>query len=290
MLQEAKLQFDIIDSQSDFSKYRVLVLPDEIPVSDELSAKLSQYLAAGGAIVASYKSGLAPQGDRFNLPELGVSYRGEAEFSPDFLVPGKLKEGLADTGHVMYMKGIAVEPAAGAEVLSPVIRPYFNRTWEHFCSHRHTPAQGPADYPGIVRRGNCIYFMHPVFTQYDRNAPLWCKSLVVNALKLLLPEPLVTTNAPSTALMTLNAQPEQNRLVLHALNYVPERRGRDFDVIEEVLPIYSLKTSVRVEGRVQAVKLVPQGVPLEFEEAGDRVEFVIPRVDGHQMVEIALAE
>lgn len=290
MLQEAKLQFDIIDSQSDFSKYRVLVLPDEIQVSDELSAKLSQYLAAGGAILASYKSGLAPQGDRFNLPELGVSYRGEAGFSPDFLVPGKLNEGLADTGHVMYMKGIAVEPAAGAEVLSPVIRPYFNRTWEHFCSHRHTPAQGPADYPGIVRQGSCIYLMHPVFTQYDRNAPLWCKRLVVNALKLLLPEPLVTTNAPSTALMTLNAQPEQNRLVLHALHYVPERRGRDFDVIEEVLPIYSLKTSVHVEGRVQSVKLVPQGVPLEFEEAGDRVQFVIPRVDGHQMVEIALAE
>ncbi len=140
MLQELRQQFDIIDSQ-----------------------------------FASYQSGLSPEGDRFNLEELGVAYKGEAPFSPDFIVPGQLNEGLRDTGYVMYLRGLEVEPTADSEVLSPMIKPYFNRTWRHFCSHRHTPAEGPAEYPGAVRNGNCIYFMHPLFGQYDQNASLWCK-------------------------------------------------------------------------------------------------------------------
>ncbi|MEN6401706.1 MAG: alpha-amylase family protein, partial [Armatimonadia bacterium] len=47
ILQELRQQFDIIDSQSDFSQYRVLVLPDEIQVDADLAAKLSAFLAAG---------------------------------------------------------------------------------------------------------------------------------------------------------------------------------------------------------------------------------------------------
>jgi hypothetical protein len=290
MLQELRHQFDMVDSQSDFSRYKVLILPDEVPVDETLAAKLSTFLAAGGALLASYRSGLSPCGCSFALPQMGVSLRGEAEFSPDFIVPGELSDGLRDTGYVMYLKGMAVTPAEGAQVLSPVIRPYFNRTWQHFCSHRHTPAQEPADYPGVVQSGSCIYFMHPVFTQYDRNAPLWCKKLVGNALRRLLPEPLVQAGGPSAALFTLNAQPEKNRLVLHALHYVPERRGRDFDVIEDIVPIFGVPVQVKVVGMATSVHLAPQGTPLVFEQVGQYVNFVIPRIDGAQMVEVNLQD
>lgn len=46
MLQESAIQFDILDSKSDFSKYRVVVLPDEIPVSEELHKNLRITLMA----------------------------------------------------------------------------------------------------------------------------------------------------------------------------------------------------------------------------------------------------
>ena len=286
MLQELHQQFDLVDSETDFARYRVLILPDEIPVGEALAAKLRAFLAGGGKLLASAKSGLTPEGDRFALAEMGLEYVGPAPYSPDFLVPGKLGEGLADTGYVMYLPGVEVRPQAGAEVLSPVLKPYFNRTWEHFCSHYHTPAEGPADYPGVVQNGGCLYFMHPVFTQYHQNAPLWCKRLVGNALARLLPEPLVKTTAPSAAVVTLNAQPAQNRLVVHLLHYVPERRGQAFDTIEEVLPITGVCLSVRVDQPVSEVRLVPQEQGLEFRQEGGRVEFLVPEVRGTQMVEI----
>jgi len=42
MLQELRYQFDVLDSQSDFSPYRLLILPDRIPVSPSLAAKLDE--------------------------------------------------------------------------------------------------------------------------------------------------------------------------------------------------------------------------------------------------------
>lgn len=282
MLQELHCQFDMIDSEAEFGRYKLLILPDEIPVDEGLGEKLSAYLAGGGALLASYKSGLDPAGEDFALEELGVEYVGPAPYSPDFLVPGKLGAGLRDTGYVMYLQGLEVRTKPGAEVLSPMVRPYFNRTWEHFCSHNHTPAQEPADYPGAVRQGRCVYLMHPVFGQYQKNAPLWCKRLVWNAIDLLLPEPLLRTDAPSMTLLTVNEQP--GREIIHILHYIPERRGEAFDIIEETLPLRDVAVSLRAERTPAKVSLEPQGEALEFAMREGRVEFVVPEVVGHQMV------
>jgi len=114
----------------------------------------------------------------------------------------------------MYLRGLQVAPDGG-EVLAQTVVPYFNRTWEHYCSHRHTPSSGQLGYPAIVRRGRVIYMAHPVFTQYQQNAPRWVKTLVLNSLDMLLPDPLVRHAGPSTVTTALNEQPAQGRAVLH---------------------------------------------------------------------------
>jgi hypothetical protein len=285
MLQEGAQQFDILDSASDFSRYQVLILPDEIRVAPELAERLEAYLSAGGALIASYRSGLDPAGEGFALRSLGVRLVGEAPYSPDFVLPGPQVGGaLPRTEHVMYLRGLQVEALPGSEVLADVVLPYFNRTYRHFCSHRHTPSAGVVGYPGVVRRGNAVYFAHPIFTQYARNAPRWCRVLLLDALRLLLPEPLVRAEAPSTTVVTLTAQDTARRWIVHLLHYVPERRGEDFDVIEDVIPIYNVPVSVRIPEQVGAVALAPQGDPLQYTQRGGRVEFVVPQVRGHQMV------
>jgi len=288
ILQEGAHQFDIIDSEADFSSYKVLILPDHIPVSKELAKKIEKYLAKGGTLLASFESGLNPHKTEFALDALGVKFRGEAPFSPDFIRPRKkLLDGLEPTEHVMYLKGMQVQPAPGSEVLADVVVPYFNRTWQHFCSHRHTPSAGKVGYPGVVRSERAIYFAHPIFTQYHRNAPRWCKRLVLNALRLLLPEPLVRLEAPTTTLATLNEQAAEKRYVLHLLHYIPERRGQDFDIVEDVIPIFDVEVSVKVPKKVRDVVCVPGGEPLPFTHKGDRVDFTLPKLEGHQMIALS---
>ena len=286
ILQETRHQFDFVDTAADdLSRYALLILPDEIRIAPELARKLSAYLAAGGSILASYRSGLKPDAEEFALSEWGVRCRGEAPFSPDFIrARPPLAQGLPPTELVMYLKGLEVVPE-GAEPLADVVVPYFNRTWEHYSSHRHTPSSGRVGYVGATRFGRVIYFAHPIFTQYSRNAPRWCKTLVSNAIDLLLPEPLLRVSGPSTLQATVLEQASERRAVVHLLHYVPERRGQDFDVIEDVIPVNDVTVSLRAPGRVTAARLVPEGQDLPLtREAGGRVSVLVPRVAGHRMI------
>lgn len=290
MLQEGRHQFDVLDSRSDFSPYRLLVLPDEIPVSDQLARVLRAYLGAGGSLMASHRSGLAQDGGGFALEELGIDLVGEAPYSPDFILPeGEIGRGLPETEHVMYMRGLEVVPREG-EVLARIATPYFNRTFRHFCSHQHAPSSGKAGYPAAVRTGRVIYFAHPLFSLYGKKAPMWCRTLVLNAIRILLPDPLLRLQAPSSTIATLNSQEEHNRWVLHLLHYVPERRGREFDTIEDVIPIRSLEADLRVPRAVRAVRTVPEGEQLPFLAAGGRISFTVPEVTGHQIIAVEFTE
>jgi hypothetical protein len=289
ILQETRHQFDFIDTATDeLSRYALLILPDEIRLGPEIARQLSEYLSAGGAVLASYRSGLKAGNDEFALPEWGVQYKGEAPFSPDFIKPREaLAKGLPPTELVMYSKGLEIT-SSGAETLADVVVPYFNRTWDRYSSHRHTPSSGEIGYPGVTRRGQVIYFAHPVFTQYSRNAPRWCKTLVANALDLLLPAPALRVTGPTTVQATVLEQRAEGRLVVHLLHYIPERRGQDFDVIEDVIPVHDVTVDVRVPRRITAAHLVPDGRPLRFTSRPGRVTFVVPRIAGHQMIALQM--
>src|SRR5205823_5660551 len=85
MLRERHYQVDVVDGENDWSRYRLVILPDKITLDEALSQKVSRYLAAGGSLLLSYESGLEPSKSRFVLDELGVEYAGPAEYSPDFV-------------------------------------------------------------------------------------------------------------------------------------------------------------------------------------------------------------
>jgi hypothetical protein len=307
MLEEGAHQFEVIDSASDLSPYQVVVLPDDIPVSDELAAKIEAYVDGGGAVIASFESGLDAQKHAFTLKALGVEVAGEGprdlngewvrgrhfaqhDYVEYVLPKGPIGKGLPETELAMYMRGMDVKAEPGSKVLVSKVMPYFDRTYEHFCSHRQTPSSGEPGGPAVVKKGRVIYFAHPIFRQYHQNVPRWCKTLFLNALDMLLPEPLVRHNGPTTMRVTVNAQaagPEgPDRWVVHLLHYIPERRSQDIDVIEDVIPLYDVKVSIRVGKKVGRVACVPGGDALHFEQKGDRVEFVVPRIEGHQMVEL----
>lgn len=306
MLEEAGHQFDIVDSATDLSPYRLAILPDAIPVDSALAARIDQYLESGGKVIATFESGLKPDRTGFGLAALGVAMASEGPRQPDgrlargevypandyaeYILPGsEIGRGLPPTEHVMYVRGMDVRAVADSEVLARIVPSYFDRTWEHFCSHRHTPSAGSPGNPAVVRNGSAIYFSNPIFTTYQQMAPLWCKRLLINAIDLLLPDPLVRHDGPSTLLVTLNEQPALNRQVLHLLHYIPERRGQLFDVVEDVIPLFDVALSVRVPTAVANVRAAPQGDALPFVLQGNRVNFVAPVIHGHQMFELNFA-
>jgi hypothetical protein len=285
LLQELHHQFDVIDSQADFGRYRLLILPDEIPVDAALAKKIEAFLAAGGALIASHRAGLNPEGTAFALP-LGVRFTGGAPFTPMFVKPQEaLGAGLPLTEHVMYETGTAVEAERGSEVLADNITPYFNRTWVHFCSHQHAPSSGQACGPAIVQAGKVIYFAQPIFTQYQKNAPRWCRALVKAALARLLPEPTLRVKAPPTVIATVTRQSGDKRHLVHLLHYLPVRTSAEMDIVDEVIPVHGIELSLRADQPVTSVRCVPEGTVLPFTQAGGRVTFTLPTLTGYQIIE-----
>ncbi|WP_130858915.1 alpha-amylase family protein [Gracilibacillus phocaeensis] len=288
ILQELSYQYDFIDSAADFAKYKVLVLPDVIPIDDKLKEKIERFLANGGKLLATYEAGLNKEKSMFMLDKLGVNYQGHAPYSPDFIIPtGEIGKGLYPSEHVMYMQGSLVEAKPEAKVLEKTIKPVFNRTWEHFSSHLHSPSSGEEGYPAIVATDQTIYFIHPLFSQYRYNATPWVRTFVKNALELLLPNQLVSHNGPTTLTTNIMQQQDNNRDVLHLLHYIPEKKSETLEIVDTVIPLYDTKIQLSVSNEVTSIKCQPENIDLDFTINENKISFTVPKILGHQLIEIS---
>lgn len=284
MLEELAMQFDIIDEYAELSAYRVIILPDIAQLSSAFTQRIEDYVAHGGSLLLSHRAGLNDQQQL--LACAGVAYAGDIAMSPDFVMPSAaIGSSLPHTEHAMYLRGSVVTPLPGTEVLAWTRTPYFERSWRHFISHRHTPSNGQQGTPAVTQAGRVIYFAHPVFGQYHDNAPRWVKVLVRDALLRLLPDPILTHDGPST--ITTSVMRQAGRTVVHLLHYIPERRGRQFDVIEDVIPVYNVTVSVRADEACGAITLAPSGEMLPFSVQDGRIIVTVPVINGHAMVVLA---
>ncbi|PSW20787.1 beta-galactosidase [Photobacterium sanctipauli] len=288
VLVEGGFQFDIIDTLACFDDYKLLILPDEVPVDGKLAALLEDYVAKGGRIIASHRSGLNVEGSAFATDLFGAKLVGDAPYSPDFIIPtGEMAHGLNSVEHAMYQRALQVEPLADAEVICDTKVPYFNRTWEHYCSHMHAPVdKRKAGYPAVIANGSAIYFAHPVFNQYTESAPYWVKKLVHNAINMLLPDAIVKHDGPSSLICTVNEQQEAARAVVHLLHYIPESKCENILIVEDIIPLSNTKLSMKLEKPVSRVTCVPELTEIPFEVVDGRIEFTVPTIKGHQMVEL----
>lgn len=285
MLEESHYQFDIVDRQSDFGRYKVLILPDKITLDSSLKEKVETFIDQGGKLLLSHQSGMDEEKQRFVLDGLGIECGVESEFVPEFVwARPSLSKDLLNTEYTLYDRGMWVKPKSGAEVLADLWKPYFNRTYRHFCSHFHAPAEKESGYPEIVQNGNIIYFAHPIFAMYHEHGVRAYKLLVLNCLERLLPEKLVRTNAPATARINLNYQTSHDRYVAHVMHYIPEAKSKEMDLIEDVIPLHDVEFGVRLDENIRKVYLAPTMQELPFERQGDYVNVRIPVVNGHEMV------
>ena len=275
ILMEGRHQFDIVDDGIDLTQYRVLILPDAIELSEKFVAKINAFVKNGGSVIASGLSG-------FELEGFPAEHVGALPFSPDFLKSGDALEIPGEQSpFVMYQQGQQVRPTEGAEVLAHVYEPYFNRTWDHFCSHAHAPIRGEGVDPGVVQKGHIIYLAHPIFATYARHSMILHRELLLALLRRLLPTPLVTASGPASLQATLTQQGD--RRIVHLLHYIPEKRGLVHEIVEDRLPVFDVSLSLSGP-EPTSVWLQPQGKQLEFTHADGTTRLKVPVVDGHQMV------
>ncbi|MDF2923807.1 MAG: hypothetical protein K0R57_2721 [Paenibacillaceae bacterium] len=281
MLTEGHYLFDVIDTQADFHSYKVLVLPDDIILWPELTAKLQAYLDRGGKVLATGRSGMNIEGNAFEL-DLGVTWLEENPYCPDYFYPDFAPNALKPASFVMYERGQRIALNGGV-VLGRRENPYFNRDVFTFCSHKHTPSSLSDGGPGMVESANGIYLAWNVFSEYADNGHLILKEAVLYALGRLLPAPVLETDLSAQGIVTLQHQQAEGRYVNHLLFATPVKKGK-VEVIEDIVPLYNVTVSLRLPSPVKRVYLAPQQTELPFTEADGQVTYTLPYLENHQMV------
>lgn len=288
ILTEGHYLFDVIDTLSDFTAYKVLILPDEVPVWPELAARIEAFTTGGGKLLVTGRSGLNLAGDAFAI-NMGIRWLGTNTYRPAYFHPHFQPGVLLPTSYAMYSEGQLVDIQEG-QVLGHVENPYFNRDLFTFSSHRHTPSARNDDGPGMVESRSGIYIAWDLFSEYADAGHLILKEIVLNALSRLLPQPILSTNLPARGITTLQYQRKEKRYVNHLLYASPVLKGQ-VEIIEDIVPLQDISVCLRLPddtARVRRIYLAPAMIELPFTEEEGELAYSIPRLENHQMVVIEL--
>lgn len=291
VLVEGKFTFDVLDLESAFEDYRLIILPDAIEVDADLKARLESYVANGGRVLLTGKSGIDPEGG-FQF-DLGASWK---QTSPnvggDFALPkAELRAHFVEDPLFMYAPVERIEVTDG-ESLGEVYEPYFDRTPRHFSGHVNAPSKpDPEIWAAGVRKGGFTYFAFPVFSAYHQVGAVAMLEIAENLIKSGLGRRTIAqTDLPRSGRVTVRNQPGENRDVVHLFSATPalrgQTRGAPVQPIQDLTTLRDVQVSIETTGQVSAVSVVPDGLALEFDATPDGVNFTVPEVRGHQMVEI----
>ena len=277
---EGKYLFDVIDFESDLSKYKVIILPDVIRADIDFAKRLREFCDCGGKVLATGKSVLHENSNEFCL-NLGAEWIKENPYKPDYFRPLEKIKDMGDTGYIMYGNGEKIR-CIGNE-LGIRENPYFNRTRVHFCSHQHTPNSCEYGGAGMTEGKDGIYIAWNIFADYAQSGELHLKQMVIFALDRLLDSAkTLKTNLPAQGIVTLMKQ--SDRLICHLLYASPVKRGNGIEVIEDIVPIYNVELAIKTNRKINKVYLAPQKEDIDFTYENGYISVKLDKIECHQMV------
>ena len=273
LLLENQIDYDIIDEDSEWNKYKCVILPDCVAVDEKLSRLLSEYVKKGGKLIIS--------GSSIKGTELGIEYveksdRDVSYLKPKFDVELKSPFLVYDGAHIVR---------STMQVVAELEEPYFNRTYGHYCSHENTPNCGvTAEYPAMVESSNIIYFANEIFKEYALHGSYYVKKYVNYALEKFCAErALKVDGLMSIGRARIRDNENIGAYCLH-LFYCPTVVRGNVTVLEDIPTIDGVKVSFKTKKRIKEVVCMPQNVKLAFEQNDGQISFQMDGLKGHQLI------
>jgi hypothetical protein len=249
LLVDHRVQFDVVETGADFDRYRLLVVPDGVEVGAELAQRLQSFVDNGGALVAL--GGAAMAGGKGSwIPGLAVNVHGRSPYVPAFLLPdSQLQRALPPYEYALY-DGTwewSVPDAEGVEIWARVGVPFFQRSPDHYTSHRQTPFSHATDFAAVVRTGRVAATSFDLGAAYNRTGYWPYRVIFGELLDAVLPQRLVRSDAPRCAEISLTQQvtDKGDRWLVHVVNGATGRKwGTRFERFEDVIPLSSVSITL----------------------------------------------
>ncbi len=270
LLQVMHLEYDVIGSGDDLSKYKCIILPDKCQLTNNDKEALKTFSENGGVIIASYES---------VFDELGIQKIEPSPYNPDYI---QCDNSEIKTPFLSYSGAYKVK--SNGETLANVYEPYFNRTLRHFCGHKNTPYKlEAADYPALVKCGNVLYFAHPVFEAYNASGNYILEQYIIKAIESVYSKSIIAQEFPSCARIRLRESKNGEFLALHLLYAPPVNRG-NVCLLPDFPKLHDVTITLKVDRKIASAVAEPNGTPVPFTQSGDSVTLQIPPFRLHQLI------
>jgi hypothetical protein len=289
---ESRIQFDVLEPNTNWERYALIVLPDQFRVTAGLADRLHAYVAAGGAVLASHQSGLLDGSENTWLERYGLSYAGASPFKPAYMVPKVNFTGdVPNYEYALYEGAGQWRADSPASVVASLGVPAFQRSAQHYTSHRQSPFDHETEYAAIARSGRVALFGFPLaLTYFDTGYWPYRKAFQHVVRSLLNDAPLIETDAPISTELTLTLQnagrnrPERH--LVHIVNFSESRRtAKHPDFYDDPIPLTQVRVRVNLPLKNVKARAIEAGIPLEITRtAAGGVEVVVPRVPIHEIV------
>lgn len=291
VLLEGQFTFDVVDTDSDFSAYRLLILPDAVLVDASLKDKINLFAAGGGKVLLTGRSGIDPTSGF--IFDLGAEWKGTSPMNGgDYLLPNEdLRAVGINDPLFMYAPSEQINVTKG-EKLGEIFAPYFDRTPRHFSGHVNAPSKPEATtFAAGVSFGAFTYFAHPIFSCYHLAGSVAMLEIAERLIaKALAHDRTIKADLPRAGRATVRHQADLNRYVVHLLHAMPALRGNlggsAIQPIQDLVTLNNIGIDLEVSQRVVFVREVPSMTPLDYDTYGSRLRFIVPNLRGHQMIEV----
>jgi len=293
-LVDGKVICDVVNEMAldNLSEYNVLVLPDQICLSDECQQRIRDYVRGGGGIIATGRTSLLSEGgeprEDFGLADLfGASFGGDFPFSRCYIevTDETAKFGLPRMPILSKERPVRLNLTSGIS-LGLIVEPSCEKV------ERTPPPACRTDLPSIVMnvygKGKCIYVASAIERDIGmRNEP-WLKKLYLNLIDMVRRDTLVEAEAPTSVRVTLRKQP--GRWIFHFVNIAPNPGELGPSYVEGVLPARSIRVKVKVPSEPERVYSAPDRWSVNASLDGRWLSFELPEVKIHSMAVIEFKE
>jgi hypothetical protein len=292
-LVRAQVPFDVLDDtaieREDLRRYAALFLPNVVCLGDAAATRLKDYVRQGGRLFATFETSRCDEAGRRRADwalsrVFGVSgpkpVVGPRRWdlmqtrSPDPLLEGIARELIpAPYHHVPVQVTTGRTAVAGME---PLAGPYEGRP---------TPSDEPAVVVNQFGAGAAVYVSGDLGAGIRAfHMPEWLR-IVSNAARSLAPPRLRIRNAPESLDVTLRAQRDRGRLLLHLVNFTGEA-SRPF---ARVRPLRNLEVTLETKGKgpVKSVATLVHSQTLAFQSSpSGELHFELPEMGEYEVVVI----
>ena len=293
LLTESRVQFDVVEPETKWERYALLILPDGLAVNEATASRLDAFITGGGAVMVAHQAGLVAGTEKTWLERHGLHFAGMSPFKPAYLVPQLNFTGeIPSYEYALYEGASQWRAESPATVLALLGEPLFQRSPQHYTSHEQTPFDHTTSYAALARSNRVGLFAFPLGQSYYNQGYWIYRQAFQKILRELLPAPLVQTDAPLSTELTLThqaARPDlgrKARYLVHIINFSPVRRTpRHTDFYEDPIPLTNLTVRINLPLGVSTARAVVAGADLPPRRASSGgVEVLVPRVLIHEVV------